>query len=346
LSISQLLGLFQIGGSSIRLDEVGAPEQLRLVDLPIPEIGDHEALIKVAYAGLLYADTEQRRGTYYFPTPLPWFPGREVAGEVVRVGRDVAHLVPGMRVVALVFNGGGYAEYTRVSTQEYALPGGATVPACEILALPDTVSFSQALVYVVNFRLAHVLIHGYAKIPPGASVLVHGASGGFGSCMTQIARDNDNLVVALCRSEAEAAFCRQIGADHQIDTTTHDYVAAVLDLTAGRGVDFSLNGVGGPTLDRDPLAVATFGEIHAYGYVAGKSSFHPFAIPKSVSLKTFAADDFLTTTGFGDATEAMYKWFRSRPLLDVTKVFGLGDAALAHHWIESGKAIGKIALKT
>ncbi len=330
---------------AIRLDGVGAPEQLRLVNLPVPEIGDHEALIKVEYAGLLYADTEQRRGTYYLPTSLPWFPGREVAGVVARVGRDVEHLVPGMRVVALVFSGGGYAEYVRAPTHVYTLPGGTSVPACEVLTLPDTVSFSQALVYVVNFRLAHVLVHGYAKVPPGASVLVHGASGGFVSCVTQIARDNRNLVIALCRSEAEVAFCRQIGADHQIDITTNDYVTAVLDLTAGRGVDFSFNGVGGPTLDRDPLAVCTFGEIHAYGYVAGKSSFNPFSVPKSVSLKTFAADDFLTTRSFRDATETMYEWFRSRPLLDVTKVFDLGDAALAHHWIESGRAIGKIALR-
>lgn len=320
---------------AVRVDRVGGPEQLRLVDAPRPEIGDSDVLIKVEYAGLIYADIAQRRGTYFTPTTPPWYPGREVAGVVECVGCDVDDLRPGTRVVGLVRDG-GYAEYVRATLRGQQ---------AELLELPDNVSCSQALPYVANFRFAHVLLHAHARVPREASVLVHGASGGFGSCLTRLARENDDLVIALCRSEREAAFCRSLGADHTFDTTTGDYVERVLDLTQGRGVDFSLNGVGGPTLARDPLAVRTFGEIHAYGYVAGKRTFDPFAVSKTLTLRTFRADDFLDTRAFREATDAMYDWFASRSLLDVTKVFDLANAPDAHRWIEDGQAMGKIALK-
>jgi NADPH2:quinone reductase len=329
---------------AIRVDRPGDPEQLELVDVPIPDVGDGELLIEVEYAGVMYADVAQRRDTYLAPHSFPWYPGREVAGVVERVGPGVDDVEQGDRVVAMVLTGGGYAEYVIATTHEQTFPTGIRASAADVLKLPAHVSGSQALVYVTNFRFAHVMLHAHAAVPSGASVLVHGASGGFGSCLTQVARANDNLVLALCRSAEEAAYCVSLGADHTFDTTTGDYVEWVLDVTRGEGVECSFNGVGGPTLDRDPSAVRRRGEIHAYGYVAGKSAFHPFDVRKSLALKTFAADDFLATSDFQRATEAMYEAFERGPLMDVTALFDLADAARAHRSIEDGRAIGKIAL--
>ena len=298
---------------AIRLDQVGAPENLTLVERPKPRPGDDDVLIKVELAGLIYADAEARRGTYSVPTKLPWYPGREVAGIVDQVGKNVQSIRPGDRVAALVLTGGGYAEYVLASTRSFVFPGGVTTPAADIIVLPDMVSFGQALVYLVNFRLAHLLVHAWARMAAGASVLIHGASGGMGSVLTQLARRLGCRIFATCRRAEEAAFCQANGADHCIDTTTADYVEAVSSLTGGEGVDVSFNGVGGETVDRDPLVVKPFGEIHLYGYVAGKLPYHPFDVRKSIALKTFSADDFFATPHFAAATNGNARLVRRRP---------------------------------
>jgi len=330
---------------AIRLDETGPPENLKLVEIPVPEIDEDGILIKADCAGLIYADCELRRGTYYLKTALPWFPGREVSGTVEKVGANVTEWKPGQRVMAMVLSGGCYAEYVHASTKSYTFPGGTTFPSADIFALPDHVSFSQGLVYLINYRLAHILFHGYMAIPASASVLVHGAAGGFGSVLTMIARANGNTVIALSRTEEEREFCLANGATHSLNSTVVDYVDEVMNITRGEGVDYSINGVSGDTLNRDVHAVRTFGEIVIYGYAGGRSSFDPWAATKSVTVKTFSADDFLAGPALARATEAMYECFDAGMLADVTRTFDLADAAAAHAWIDSGKVMGKIALK-
>ena len=236
-------------------------------------------------------------------------------------------------------------EYVHASTRNYTFPGGTTFPAADIFALPDNVSCSQGLVYLINYRLAHILIHSYLAIPPSASVLVHGAAGGFGSVTTMIARANGNTVIALSRTAEEVGFCVANGADHSLNVNEVDYVAEVMKITGGKGVDYSLNGVSGETLDRDAHAVRTFGEIVIYGYAGGRSHFNPWAANKSLTMKTFSADDFLRGPALKRANEAMYECFRSGDVADVTRTFSLADAPAAHAWIDSGRVMGKIAFK-
>ena len=162
---------------AIRLDELGAPENLKLVDIPRPEIGDDDLLIRVRLASLLYADTEQRRGSYYFETKLPHYPGREVAGTIEQVGVNVTDFQVGQRIAALMYDGRCYAEYVLARTRPYSFPDGAEVPSADIQVLPDNVSFEQSLAYVTNFRLAYLLHHIYIGIPPDAAVLIHGGAG-------------------------------------------------------------------------------------------------------------------------------------------------------------------------
>jgi NADPH2:quinone reductase len=330
---------------AVRLDDVGPPENLKVVERPIPAVGDDDVLIRVEHAGLIYADAEARRGTYYDKTVLPWYPGREVAGHVHTVGRNVRSVKPGDRVMELLLNGGGYAEYALTSTKPRTLPNGKSIPAGEILRIPDNVSSSQALVYLINFRLAHFLVHAWARVERGDAILVHGASGGMGSMITQIATQQGCRVIALHRTAAEAEFCRVNGAAHCVDISVADYIDAVLTLTDGKGVRCSFNGVGGPTIQIDWRAVAPLGEIHTYGYVAGKNPLQLFDVDRSVAVKTFIASDFLKPPYLPAATEAMYEWFRTKPLCDVSAVFPLEEAPIAHRWLDEGRAIGKIALK-
>ena len=149
---------------AIRLDAVGPPENLALVEIDRPELTPDGILIRNAYAGIIYADAEARRGTYYRETKCPWFPGREAAGIVEAIGRDVRGIKPGERVAALVLAGGCYAEYVLARTSLQTGPGGHTVPPSDVVRLPPEVSFTQGLVYLVNFRLAHLLVNAWARL--------------------------------------------------------------------------------------------------------------------------------------------------------------------------------------
>ncbi|VVE10188.1 quinone oxidoreductase family protein [Pandoraea terrigena] len=330
---------------AVRLDEVGPPENLRVVECPVPAVGPHDVLIRTTLAGMIYADAEARRGTYFNSTPLPWFPGREVAGIVVACGEEVEGYAPGDRVMALVLAGGCYAEYVLASPHEHVSDNGVSAPGADIVKLPDNVAFEQGLVYLVNFRLAHLVVHALAKVPSGASIAIHGAAGGMGAMVTQIAASLGCRVVALCRGAEEVAFCLGNGATFAIDTLRCDYVEAVHEATDGEGVDFSFNGVGGATINRDPLIIKPFGEMILYGYVAGKTPLEPFDVDKTWVLKLFSATDYLTTPHFSAATDAMLEWLATHPLLAVGEVFPMSRVADAHRALEAGRLLCKLGLR-
>jgi len=330
---------------AVRLDEVGPAENLKVVDRPIPEVGPDDILIKVELAGLIYGDVEARRGTYYSKTITPWFPGREAGGFVEAVGSNVTGWAPGDRVIALVLSLGCCAEYVLASTKPQVLVSGYKIPPADIIALPRTVSFAQGLVYLVNFRLAHLLFHGSSKVPAGAVIVIQGASGGMGSMLTQLARAHGCPVIATCRRPNEESYLRKLGATHIINVTTTDYVKKVSEITEGRGVSYIFNGVGGDTLALDADVVAPFGEIQAYGYVAGKKPFDVFQVAKCISLKTFSADDFFGTPHFPAATAAMHEWFRTGPMLEASVILPLEQVVEANRLLERGEVLGKIALR-
>lgn len=329
---------------AVRLDEVGPPENLKLVERDIPEVGPDDILIKVELAGLIYGDAEARRGTYFSETVTPWYPGREAAGVVAAVGGNVTAWKPGDRVIALVLSLGCCAEYVLASTTPRALANGHTAPPADVMLLPEHVSFAQGLVYLVNFRLAHLLLHGSSKVPRGSIVLVQGASGGMGTMVSQLAKAHGCTVIGTCRREVEADYLRDLGVDHVINVSNTDYVAKVMEITGGQGVPFSFNGVGGDTIETDVEVLQPFGELQAYGYVAGKKPVDVFRWPKCVTLKTFAADDFFGTPMFAAADAAMRDWFATGRATLAATVLPLGEVAEANRLLDRGDVLGKIAL--
>lgn len=330
---------------AVRLDEVGPPENLKIVERPIPEVGPDDVLIKVELAGLIYGDAEARRGTYFSETRLPWYPGREAGGYVAAVGANVESRKPGDRIMALVLSGGCCAEYVLASTKPQTLPNGYRIPPADILNLPEKVKFEQGIVYLVNFRLAHLLFHGSSKVPAGETILIQGASGGMGSMIAQLAHSQGCTIIGTCRRPAEVEFLRKLGVQHPINVSDEDYVERVREITDGKGVKFIFNGVGGDTLNTDVKVIAPFGEIQAYGYVAGKKPFNVFGASRCMSLKTFAADDFFPTPMFPAATEAMYAWLDTGPLLEADPVLPLEKVVEANRLLDRGEVIGKIALR-
>lgn len=328
---------------AVRLNEVGPPENLKVVDIRVPEVGPDDVLIKTSLSGLLYADTAIRRGIYFTPTQLPYVPGRDVAGTVAAVGANVTDYSVGDRVMALIVEGGCCAEYVLASCCPTLRDGQEIFPA-DIVKLPHETAFADALPYLINFRLAHLLFHSSSKVPDGSTVLIHGASGGMGSMLTQLARAAHCTIIATCRTESEEAFCHRLGADSVIRVGENDYVARVMELTSHKGVHFSFNGVGGESLNRDVDVVMPFGEIQAYGYVGGKTKFDTFRIAKSLALKTFAVEDFLGTPMMEAATAAMFDWLRNGVLIAADPILPFEKVAEAHQLLEEGTVFGKIAL--
>src|SRR4051812_21899983 len=176
---------------AIQVQEFGGPEVLRLVDVPTPEPGDGEVLIRVTRAGVNYADTHQRRNEYLAAATLPLIPGAEVAG----VREDT-----GERVVAMCGTG-GYAEY-------------ATAPEALTVLVPDGVDDGTALALLLQGLTAWHLYPTSARVQPGEAVVVHAAAGGVGSLAVQLGRAmGAGRVIATASSPEKRELALELGAD-------------------------------------------------------------------------------------------------------------------------------------
>lgn len=318
---------------AVQLDRFGAAEEFRIVDVPIPEPKEDEVLIRVSIAGIIFADTQMRRGVYVNLPPLPFIPGREVAGIIEKVGTRVKHLEPGMRVTADM-PAGGYAEFV-------------AAPAKSVICLPDRVSFQQGIVYHRNLRIAYLCYYVFGQAQKDETILLHAAAGGIGTLLLHIAkRRANNVVLALSSSDEKLAYCRSNGANYCINYETSNYVEEVSRFTGTRGVDLSINSVGGPTLKTDPLVIKPRGRWVIYGYAAGKESIDPYQVimPKALTISIFSVYAVREREEFRKATDFLEHWLRTEELDSVVKTFPLEEVVAAHHWIEGKHSHGKTAL--
>jgi NADPH2:quinone reductase len=334
---------------AVQLDSYGPAENLKLVNVPIPDPGEDEVLIKVAAASVIFADSLMRRGVYLNPpASLPFIPGREVAGIVEkvgakgtsagstlaeRVGAKTINIKEGMRVMARLHTG-GYAEY-------------ATASLKNVMMLPDRVSFLQSLVYNVNLPIAYLCYYPFGQVQPCDTILLHAAAGGIGTLITHIARRRaHNVVIALSSSDEKVEYCLEQGADYGINYSRMDYVEEVLRLTGGRGVDVSLNSVAGPTLKRDLHVIRPLGRLVIYGSAAGESLIDPYEVmlPKSLTVSAFSVYTILERDEYRRATDFLVNWLHTEELMSVTKTFPLEDTVAAHRWMDEKRSKGKIAL--
>lgn len=318
---------------AVLLHEFGPTAHLTVHDIPVPEPKDNEILIRVSVSGVVFADTQMRRGEYVNLPILPFTPGREVAGVVEKVGGKVDGICPGMRVSADMHTG-GYAEY-------------AIAAADTAIILPDRVSYEQAIVHHVNLRVAYLYYYTFGQVQPGETILLHAAAGGIGNLVIQIAKrcGVNNTVIALSSSDKKLERCRFAGADYCINYRTSNYVEEVLRITGGRGVDVSMNSVGGWTLETDHLAIRPRGRWLINGYAGGKGLIDPYAfILKSLTLSIFSIYTVRHDEAFRDATLFLEIWLRNETLDGCSRVFRLEDVAQAHEWIEGQQSYGKIGL--
>lgn len=342
---------------ALQLNDYGKPYKLRFVDIPKPEPGPKDVLIRVVYAGLRMGDLMSLMGdpVRRFEPPFQWTPGQEASGVVERVGSAVTELKVGDRVFAST-GGSAYAEWV-------------SVPALRCQKLPDRVPLDAACAYPVNMRTAWFCVYPWGKVQEGESVLVHTAAGGVGRMIVQILkrRFNDVKVIALTGADEKMALCRQDGADHVINYKTHDYVAEVEKIVGkkprgfsvgvdGGGVDISMNGVRGPTLKTDPLVIRKRGRWLLYGHTGD----HRTAINSSaggrepIDTMPFTYDGitimpFSNMAWFGQpeqeqALKFTTEWMESEPLIE-PYVHDFDDAIAGIHDYDAGKTASKFVFR-
>lgn len=237
---------------AVQIEEFGGPEVLAVRDVPVPEPGDGEVLIRVARAGVNFADTHQRENSYLAKFELPLVLGSEVAGVVERA---VPGFEAGQRVVSMVGTG-GYAELV-------AAPAASTFP------IPDGLDDDTALALVIQGLTAWHLYRTSAKLAEGESVVVVSGAGGVGSLAVQLGGPmGAGRVIATASTEEKRALCLELGADAAVEPTTEAIVAA----NGGERVDVVLEMAGGQIFEECLAALAPFGRLVTYGIASREPS--------------------------------------------------------------------------
>jgi NADPH2:quinone reductase len=235
---------------AIQITEYGGPEVLRETELPTPEAGEGDVLIKVSRAGLNFADTHQRTDSYVAKTELPLVPGSEVAG----IRTDT-----GERVVALCHRG-GYAQY-------------AVAPAAQTFPIPDGVDDGTALALLLQGLTAWHMYRTCAHMESGESVVVHAAAGGVGSLAVQLGKlFGAGRVIATASSEDKRATALELGADAATDAAVEGLNERLIECNGGREVDVVFEMAGGESFEQSLRALAPFGRVIVCGIATGEKN--------------------------------------------------------------------------
>src|SRR5690606_34646344 len=216
---------------SIRMSRYGGPEVLEVAEAPRPAPAADQVLVRVAYAGVNFADVTLRRSGEAAPQPLPLVPGLEAAGIVEAIGPSVTGLQVGQRVAALSWSLGAYAEWLCTS-------------AALAFPLPEDMALADGAAILLQGVTCHYLLHDAFAVGPGSTVLVHAAAGGMGTLLCQWASRLGARVLGTVSTPAKAEVARAAGAEQVVLYERDDFLEAVRAWTGGEGVDYVIDGVG------------------------------------------------------------------------------------------------------
>lgn len=323
----------------IEIRSPGGPEVLAPAERADPVPGVGEILIRVSAAGVNRPDVLQRRGRYPPPPGASDIPGLEVAGTVARLGEGVQGWRTGDRVCALVA-GGGYATL-------------CVAPAPQCLPVPASLDLVAAGAVPETFFTVWTNVFDRGRLRPGDTALFHGGSSGIGTTAIQLADARGARVFATAGSDEKCRACEALGAERAINYRTEDFVAALKDLTDGRGVDLVLDIVGGEYAARNIAVLAVDGRLVQIGLMGGAALA---TIDLGVILQrrlTITGSTLRARTveekGVIAAALRREVWpfledGRVKPV--IYRTYPLVEAAAAHRLMESSEHVGKIVLTT
>ncbi|MEM9488078.1 MAG: medium chain dehydrogenase/reductase family protein [Myxococcota bacterium] len=332
-------------GRVILLDEATArpPYPLRLDTRPIPEPGPDQIRVRIRAAGVAYADVTMRHGLYPGVPARPFAPGYDIAGDVDAVGAAVTDFAVGDRVAALTFIG-GYADYIVIAT-DYVAP------------IPDSVDYPTATSLVLNYVTAQQMLHRVARVRAGQTLLVHGAAGGVGTALLDLARHLDVTVFGTA-SAGKHDQVRRLGGD-PIDYRNHDFVAVMSERSDGADVVF--DHLGGAHLRRSRQVLKRGGRVVCYGTASAVGGgrwwtvLATFANILAISLRPGYRASFYGIL-IAPFDKKRYIGEDLKAVLDmaargeIAPVIGakvpLEEAERAHRLMEDRAVVGKIVLTT
>ena len=322
---------------AVEIRQFGAPEVLQLCERPVPELKAGEVLIKVHAAGVNRPDVLQRLGHYPVPPGASDLPGLEVAGEIVDGDLAGSQFKKGDMVCALV-QGGGYAEY-------------CAAPALQCLPLPAGLTPLEAASLPETFFTVWSNVFDRAQLSGGDTLLVQGGSSGIGVTAIQMATALGHRVFATAGSDEKCRACEELGAERAINYRSEDFVAAVKELTDGKGVDVILDMVAGEYVGREINCLADDGRIALIALLGGAKATVDLGqvLRRRLSISGSTLRPRPVAFKAAIAARLIEKVW---PLLEQGKIkpviyrtFPLEQAAEAHALMESSTHVGKIMLQ-
>ncbi len=318
---------------AIRIHTNGGPEVLKYEDVPTPEPGPGEALIRHYAVGLNYIDVYFRTGLYKAPN-MPLIIGQEGAGTVTAVGAGVTLVKPGDRV-AYAGPIGGYAT-------------DRVLPADRLMHLPDAISFETGAAMMLQGMTAQYLLRRTYRVKSGETIVVHAAAGGVGLILCQWARHLGVNVIGVVSSEEKATLAKANGATHTLIGFIN-LVAEVKKITGGAMVPVVYDSVGKDTWNASLDSLAPLGLMVSFGSASGPVPPFDLGVLSAKgslyltrpTLASYVAkrSDLETVAG-----ELMSVVASGAVKIQVNQTFALADAAKAHIALESRQTTGSTVL--
>jgi NADPH2:quinone reductase len=319
---------------AIQVKQVGGPEAMEVVEMPVPRPKANEAVVKLAASGVNFVDVYFREGRYKSAV-LPFVLGQEGAGVITEVGAEAKSVRVGDRV-AWTGVQGAYAEY-------------AAVPADRLVPIPQAVSDQQAAAAMLQGMTAHYVSHDSYQLKQGETALVHAAAGGVGLLLVQMAHHIGARVIATVSTEQKAKLARAAGA-HEVILYTHaDFEAETKRLTDGKGVNVVYDSVGKTTFAKGLNVLRPRGMMVLFGGSSGAvPPFDPVLLSQKGSLyltRPTLVNYIATREELVARSGAVFSMIATGELkLRIEHTYPLAEVQRAHRDLEGRKTTGKLLL--
>ena len=321
---------------AVRVHEFGAPDVMKVEEIPDPVAGPGEVLIGIEAIGVNPVDTYVRSGVYAMLPALPYTPGGDAAGMVEAVGEGVSEYAVGDRVYMAAIAGGGHSG---------AMAEKAAVPLNKLFHLPANTSFAAGAALGVPYATAYYGLHLRGQARPGQTLFVHGASGAVGTAAVQMARALGMTVIGSAGTDKGRQLVLDQGAHHAVDHMSDGYMDELRDLTGGAGPDMILEMLANVNLAKDLDVIAKYGRIVIIGNRGGIE-----INPRATMMKNIDVVGLALPNASRDETQLIHAGLRagleSGALLPVIgRKMPLAEAVASHHAVMEPGAFGKIVLK-
>ncbi len=318
---------------AIRIHANGGPEVMRWEDVPTPEPGPGEALVRHEAVGLNYIDVYFRTGLY--KAPLPSTPGMEAAGVVAAVGPSVTEVKPGDRVA---YAGGPIGAY---ATER-------AIAADRLVVLPDGIDTKTGAAMMLQGMTAQYLLRRTYSVKPGDTIVVHAAAGGVGLILCQWAKHLGATVIGVVSTQAKAELALAHGAAHAI-VGHADLPAQVKRITAGAMVPVVYDSVGRDTFMTSLDCLAPLGLMVSYGNASGPVANFDLGVLAAkgslyVTRPTLATYTSKRADLVASASDLFGVVTSGAVQIRVNQTFNLADAAAAHTALEARQTTGSTVL--